>query len=387
MGKDTQRILVLDGIWNKTLAVVRSLGQRGLDVTAGEWTRFATALFSRHCSRKVVYPSPVSSPKQFIEWLISDMKTSGYAMVLPTELSTQMLLVENRSEIEKYTRLPFADNDLTSDIRDKAWLMRYAMDRGVPCPGTEFPEGIGSVEAIRESIEYPVVIKPRISSGSRGIVYVKKASDLIDSYSTVHRKYPDPIIQEFIPHGGAYGVGALLNFDSEPRASFVYRRLREYPVTGGPSTLRESVRNEEIRTLALDILKSLRWTGIAMVEFRVDRRDGRPKLLEINPRLWGSLWLAIRAGVDFPYLLYRMAVDGDVSPVHDYRTGVRCRWLIPGEFMHFLHNPDRFRLKPGFFSKDAEDDILSIDDPLPVIGRISSLFPLIYKKEMRELLF
>jgi len=388
MGKESHnKVLVLDGMWNKTLAAVRSLGQRGFHVTAGEWTRFATALFSRYCSRRVVYPSPVLAPEKFLDWLIAEIRTNSYDMVLPAELSTQMLLAKNRSDIERYTRFPFADHDQTSHVQDKAWLMRYAIENGIPCPGTLFPESVRSVEAMREEVAYPAVIKPRVSSGSRGIVYVKSPDDLVASYRTVHRKYPDPVIQEYIPSGGAYGVGALLNFNSEPRASFVYRRLREYPVSGGPSTLRESVRNEEIRSLALDILKSLKWTGIAMVEFRVDSRDGRPKLLEINPRLWGSLWLAIRSGVDFPYLLYKMAVDGDVEPLHDYRPGVKCRWLIPGEFMHFLHNPRRFRLDPGFFSGDAEDDILSFDDPLPTVGRISSLFPLIYRREMREILF
>ena len=388
MGKESHnKVLVLDGMWNKTLAAVRSLGQRGFHVTAGEWTRFATALFSRYCSRRVVYPSPVLAPEKFLDWLIAEIRTNSYDMVLPAELSTQMLLAKNRGDIERYTRFPFADHDQTSHVQDKAWLMRYAIENGIPCPGTLFPESVRSVEAMREEVAYPAVIKPRVSSGSRGIVYVKSPDDLVASYRTVHRKYPDPVIQEFISSGGAYGVGALLNFNSEPRASFVYRRLREYPVSGGPSTLRESVRNEEIRSLALDILKSLKWTGIAMVEFRVDSRDGRPKLLEINPRLWGSLWLAIRSGVDFPYLLYKMAVDGDVEPLHDYRPGVKCRWLIPGEFMHFLHNPRRFRLDPGFFSGDAEDDILSFDDPLPTVGRISSLFPLIYRREMREILF
>jgi predicted ATP-grasp superfamily ATP-dependent carboligase len=388
MGSDTRKkILVLDGMWNKTLAVVRSLGRHGFEITAGEWTRFATALFSRYCSRRVVYPSPVFAPVEFMDWLMREIKTSGYDMVLPAELSTQMLLAKNRRSVERYTRLPFADYDLTSRIQDKAWLMKYALENGIPCPETWFPESIASVEKMRETLAYPVVIKPRVSSGSRGVVYVKKADDLVAVFKAVHRKYPEPIVQEFIPHGGAYGVGALLNANSEPRASFVYRRLREYPVSGGPSTLRESVKNEEIRSLALDLLTSLKWTGIAMVEFRADSRNGRPKLLEINPRLWGSLWLAIRSGVDFPYLLYKLAVDGDVSPHHDYRPGVKCRWLIPGEFMHFLHNPARFRLNPGFFSGDAEDDILSLHDPLPTLGRISSIFPLIWKKEMREILF
>jgi predicted ATP-grasp superfamily ATP-dependent carboligase len=381
------KVLVLDGMWNKTLAVVRSLGQKEFHVTAGEWTRFAAALFSRYCDRKVVYPSPVLTPEKFIVWLTTEIKTNRYDVVLPTELNTQMLLARNRSTIEKYTRLPFADHELTSQIQDKAWLMNYAVSNNIPCPDTLFPETPDSLESMNNNLKYPLVIKPRVSSGSRGIVYVKKADDLLESYRTVHRKYPNPIVQEFIPNGGAFGVGALLNFQSKPRASFVYRRLREYPVSGGPSTLRESVKNEEIRHMALEILESLKWTGLAMVEFRVDARDGKPKLLEINPRLWGSLWLAIRSGVDFPYLLYKMALDGDVGPRHDYRPGVKCRWLIPGDLLHFLHNPERFKMSPGFFSNEAEDDILSFDDPMPTLGRISSLFPLMYKREMREILF
>jgi len=380
-------ILVLDGMWNKTLAVVRSLGQRGLHVTAGEWTRFSTALFSKYAKRSVVYPSPLSSPEKFMEWIIHEIRCTPYDMVFPAELSTQILLARNRTKIDPYTRLPFADDDLTGRIQDKAWLMRYAMDQGIPCPETYFPEGPESVGCMKDKLSYPLVIKPRVSSGSRGIVYVTKPDDLAASYRTVHEKYPAPIIQEYIPNGGAYGVGALLNFESRPRASFVYRRIREYPVSGGPSTLRESVRHDRIRDLALNLLTSLGWSGIAMVEFKVDARDGMPRLLEINPRLWGSVWLAIRSGIDFPYLLYRLAVDGDIARSDAYTTGVRCKWLIPGELMRFLHNPARFSPGQGLFAMDAEDDILSFDDPMPTIGRISSLLPLLYKKEMRQILF
>ena len=380
------KILVLDGMWNKSLAAVRSLGHRGFEITVGEWTRFATALFSRYCSRRVVYPSPVLTPGKFLSWLLDEIRTNSYDMVLPTELSTQMLLAKNRSDIERYTRFPFADHDLTVDIQDKAWLMRYAIDNGIPCPVTLFPESIRSVEAMREKVAYPVVIKPRVSSGSRGIVYVEKPDDLVASYKSVHGKYPSPIIQEFIPNGGAYGVGALLNFNSKPRASFVYRRLREYPVSGGPSTLRESVNNEGIRHMGLEILESLKWTGIAMVEFKVDSRDSRPKLLEINPRFWGSLQLAILSGVDFPYLLYKLAMKRDIDPINSYKTGVKSRWLIPGDLMNFIHNPNRFRMIPAFLSVKAKDDILSFDDPMPVLGRISSLLPLIYKREFRKII-
>ncbi|MEK7803544.1 MAG: ATP-grasp domain-containing protein, partial [Deltaproteobacteria bacterium] len=235
--------------------------------------------------------------------------------------------------------VPFADYALTANVQNKAWLMKYAETNGYPCPKT-LGTDLKSVPTVLndfcyEDVEYPLVIKPRESSGSRGIIYVKKPSEFPAALKKVQDRYPLPIVQEYIPHGGAYGVGALFNRNSEPKAAFVYKRLREYPVTGGPSTLRESVKNDEIKEIALNLLKSLKWTGIAMVEFRVDARDGRPKLMEINPRFWGSLQLAIISGVDFPYLLYKMAVDGDIEPVWDYRVGIRCRWLIPGDILHF----------------------------------------------------
>lgn len=98
--------------------------------------------------------------------------------------------------------------------------------------------------------------------------------------------------------GDAYGVSVLFN-KGEQRAIFTHKRLREYPISGGPSTLRESIRYPEIEEYALDLLTALNWHGVAMVEFRVDARDGKPKLIEINPGFWTGLPLAIYAGVDF----------------------------------------------------------------------------------------
>lgn len=121
-----------------------------------------------------------------------------------------------------------------------------------------------------------------------------------------------------------------------------------------------------------------------MVEFKADPRDGRPKLLEVNPRFWGSLHHAILSGVDFPHLLCRMAIEGDVPPVKGYRVGLRSRSVLHGELMHFASNPDRLRLKPGLFDFSVPDDLLSIDDPWPVVGRLSSLIPAFYDRELRE---
>ncbi|MCR4292374.1 MAG: ATP-grasp domain-containing protein [Candidatus Kuenenia sp.] len=383
------RVLVLDGMWNKSLAAVRSFGRKGFYVTAGERTRLATAIFSKYCSRRWVYSSPVISPVNFLNDLEAELKVGKYDVIFPMEFSTQVLLTNaaNRQMIERYTRLPFADESLAKKGNDKAFIMQYARERGIDVPTTYMVNNIEQLAAIAKETVYPALIKPRNSSGSRGIVYVKEKEELLTLYFKVHKEYPFPIIQEYIPDGGdVYGVGLLFNFQSEIRASFVYKRLRSHPVSGGPSTLRESVKREDVRDIAVSFMKSLRWTGVAHVEFKIDPRDGKPKLLEVNPRFWGSLQLAVESGIDFPFLLFKLAMEGDIEPVMDYNYGVRCRWLIPGDLLHFIKNPERLRLKPNFFDFKTKDDIISLNDPMPVIGRLLSVLTFLYDKEMKSLL-
>ncbi len=383
------RVLVLDGMWNKSLAAVRSFGRKRFYVTAGERTRLATAIFSKYCSRRWVYSSPVISPLNFLNDLEAELKVGKYDVIFPMEFSTQVLLTNaaNRQMIERYTRLPFVDAALAKKGNDKAFIMQYARERGIDVPTTYMVNDIEQLAAIAKETAYPVLIKPRNSSGSRGIVYVKEKGELLALYLKVHKEYPFPIIQEYIPDGGdVYGVGLLFNFQSEIRASFVYKRLRSHPVSGGPSTLRESVKREDVREIAGSFIKSLQWTGVAHVEFKIDPRDGKPKLLEVNPRFWGSLQLAVESGIDFPFLLFKLAMEGDIEPVMDYNAGVRCRWLIPGDLLHFIKNPERLRLKPNFFDFKTKDDIISLNDPMPVIGRLSSVLTFLYDKEMKNLL-
>jgi predicted ATP-grasp superfamily ATP-dependent carboligase len=233
-----------------------------------------------------------------------------------------------------------------------------------------------------------VLVKPRHSSGGRGILRVERPADLPAAYARVHARHPRPIVQECLPPGGAaLGVAVLMNFHSQPRASFAYRRLREYPVAGGPSTLRESVDLPGLRRLAERLLGLLGWVGVAMVEFKTDPRDGQPKLLEVNPRFWGSLHHAILCGVDFPYLLCRLALDGDVPAVEAYRTGVQSRSLLHGELLHALRRHGRGRLRPALWDFSVSDDVVSADDPLPVVGRIVSVAALLSRRDLRQMVW
>ncbi len=393
------RVLVTDGHFRKTLAVVRSLGRRGVRVTVGERTFLNTSFFSKYCCQRMVYPSPSLFPDQFIDFLLRELKKNHYVCLFPMEEETLLVVARHQSEISKYTALLIPDLAKIEFVRDKGNFLRFAEAHGIPVPKTY--EALSSLVLPHQrggesegvpfsAIPIPAVIKPRISSGSFGIVYVKKEGDLLPSYLKVHQRYPFPLVQEYIPDGGGtFGVSALFDERSNVKAAFVHKKLRMYPVQGGPSTLREGVKHPLLMELGLSLLKSLKWVGVAMLEFKVDPRDGLPKLMELNPRFWGSLQLAIFSGVDFPYLMLKIAKGEKFDPVLDYPAGRRSRWFLFGEILHFLNNPDRFRLQPSFFrffEPNTCDDILSRDDPLPVLGAMATFFTFLYDPEMKRFL-
>ena len=383
-------VLVTDGHFRKSLAVVRSLGRKGIPVAVGERTFLNTSFFSKYCTRRLVYPSPQQSPNQFIEFLLKEIKKKQYDCLFPMEEGTLLLLAKYHSQISEYTYLLIPDLKKIEFVRDKGNLMRFAESHGFPVPKTWYSPPLSPSPAMGGGMGEGVVIKPRISSGSFGIVYVKKREDLISSYQNVHERYPFPLIQEWIPDGGGvFGLSALFDEASSVKAAFVHKKLRMYPVQGGPSTLAEGVEHPQIMELGLSLLKSLNWVGVGMVEFKVDPRDGIPKLMEVNPRFWGSLQLAIVSGVDFPFLILKMARKECFDPVLRYAVGKRFRWLLLGDILHFLKHPQRFDLHPSFFNffdPNTSYDIFSIDDPLPLLGSVATFLTFLYDAEMKRFL-
>jgi predicted ATP-grasp superfamily ATP-dependent carboligase len=261
---------------------------------------------------------------------------------------------------------------------------------GLPMPNTWYPESRDDVVRIGGEADFPLIVKPRVSTGAMGLRRVADAGALAAAWDEVNTRFPKPIVQDYIPEGGgAFGASVLVGPQGERLASFVHRRLREYPVSGGASTLRASVRDPQLVEIAFRLLEAVEWFGVAMAEFRYDPRDGQPKLIELNPRFWGSLNLAIQSGVDFPWLLYRVARGERVEPVHDYREGVVGRWVLQGDLLHYLTNPNRRRMEPSFWKfrgRDWHYDITTWDDPLPTVAKILSLLLLLYDKELRRFL-
>ncbi|MFC1875670.1 ATP-grasp domain-containing protein [Thermodesulfobacteriota bacterium] len=380
-------VFVTDGHWRKTLAAVRALGQNRIKVTVGESTRLSMAAFSRYCHKGIVYPSPRSSPHNFLEFIHDLLAKKPFRMLLPMEEDIAYLLSGHLDTLSRLTYLPLPPRDTFTQVRNKAHVLRLAEQMGIPIPQTWHIQHLSQLDGIADMLPYPVVIKPQISSGAVGVAYPKNRQELKETYQTIHQRFPFPMIQEFIPReGSGYGASFLFDEQSCLKAGFVHKRLREYPVTGGASTLRVSIRHDDIYDMARTLLEKIGWFGVAMVEFKVDPRDGLPKLMEINPRFWGSLSLAIHAGVNFPLLLHKMAMGEHFDPVEKYRPGIACRWLIPGDMLHFIFNPDRGRITTDFFRFNARDtfyDILSAQDPVPAFIKILSPLTFLYDADMK----
>lgn len=364
-------VFVTDAQMRSSLAVIRSLGKQGLDVTAGEETRYATGAYSRYCNQKLVYPSPRREEEKFIGFLFDTLKSKKVDVLFPVADACLKPIIDHEEELSQYTQIALPPRETFMKGYDKGVTLRIALDNGIPCPRTFFLENHPDAARLAEVVEYPAVVKPRVSSGRRGVRVCKDPEDLVRAYESSASEFGPVVIQEFIPCGGELGVYTLLNHRSEPRALTVQRRIRSYPPSGGASTLRETFKDgcsQEAKELSLSLLKAMRWSGVAMVEFRIDARDGSLKLMEVNPRFWGSLHLSILSGVDFPYLLYQMVMNGDVEPVPDYQEGVQCRWLLPGDILWFLSSPKTWRNLKEFLRFDTPDDILSLHDPGPTLG-------------------
>jgi predicted ATP-grasp superfamily ATP-dependent carboligase len=263
--------------------------------------------------------------------------------------------------------------------KDRVLELARAVD--VPRPLTARPADVDEASAFAESVGFPVAIKPVDSSGSRGLRFVESPAAFPGAYRAVREEFGPPLVQEKLPEEGT-GMGAgFLFWNGELQAEFAYRRLREYPPSGGPSTLRESIAGRELLEPGRRLLESLDWHGVAMVEFKNDVRTDTPKLMEVNPRFWGSLHLPVYAGVDFPRLLVALAL-GETVETPDYEPGVRCRYLLPGDLLYVAATRDLAPLTDLASRTGEHFDIVSRTDPGPMAGRVAAMIRYAFDREM-----
>jgi len=380
-------VLVTDGQERSALAVVRSLGKAGCRVFVCSPTGRSLAGASRYCVADIKVPDALRASGPFVaavEGIVIERKID---VLIPISEGSLLSLLPEQHRLNGAC-VPFAASERFRRICDKETVLEAAARLGIATPRQRIVASPADrAQLDREPIRFPLVVKPARSlsdgNGARikaSVTHVADRAALDAALASYHPESYPLLLQQRID-GPGVGVFLLL-WQGEVLATFAHRRIREKPPGGGVSVYCESVRQSaEVVERSVKLLQEFGWQGVAMVEYKLDQHDGTPYLMEVNGRFWGSLQLAIDAGVDFPALLVAAALGRRVEPVVDYRLGVRSRWWW-GDVDHLAtrlrhsdaqlalsgDTPSRWRAVADFLKfwrAGDRNDVFRLSDPLP----------------------
>lgn len=332
------RVLVTDGEQRSALAIVRSLGRAGHAVEVVSTSGKSLAGASRWVREDHPVPDPLGEPEAFAEAVLECVRQRSIDALIPVTEASLRVLLHLKPELGDVL-LPFADAETFERVSDKKSILQVAEELGLFVPAQVSLADRESTAGL--TLSFPLVLKPWVSvirdegrNRKLGVMHVSSPAELEASLAAL----PDaafPVLAQHRIIGPGVGI-FLLTWAGRTRAEFAHRRIREKPPSGGVSVYRESIHvPPEWVEQAERLLERIGWHGVAMVEFKIDSETGRPYLMEVNGRFWGSLQLAIDAGVDFPRLLLDFARGLDVGSPPPYRDGIRLRWEW-GDVDHLL---------------------------------------------------
>ena len=319
------------------LTIVRDLGRSGIEVHGIARSPQGLGLASRYL-RSGVLRAP--GEEGVIEQLAALGKRLGGACLFAISEGDIAMLNRHRARLSDYTIL-FADQARMDSVLNKDRTYEAAARVGIRTPRTEQPLRMADVEALGASLRFPVVLKwanpllagPALSAAGLALdktVYCDTPAELLAYMQRFAQVGLFPLVQEYC---AGYGLGQfILMKNGEAHYTFQHKRLHEWPPEGGFSSMCESVPREQHADLmakSIALLRELSWEGVAMVEYRHDPASGESALMEVNGRFWGSLPLAYHAGANFATLAYRVFGLEEQVRNTPYRSGMRCRFMVP----------------------------------------------------------
>ena len=337
------KILVTDGDYKHTLGVVRSLGRQGHHVGVLAQGPRELAASSKFCSN--VELTPRLTFDNFAGVVVNVLERTQYDLLMPVGYLSTLAAASCREEVTLHTRLEVADSAKIEFAADKKRIRELGLKLGLNTPCTYYPATIEEARELAGQLKYPVVLKPPSEALPKGIRIVKSQNEFMPAFEGLRAAWPSspydlPIVQTFIP---GYGCGFFALYQNGVcKRVFMHRRIREYPPSGGGSCCAESFYDPALKEAGTKLLDALNWHGVAMVEFRYDPGQKKYTLLEVNPKFWGSLDLALAAGADFPRYLSEMASGENLSYSEAYRRPLRYHWPLSGEIQHLFMRPEAF---------------------------------------------
>jgi D-aspartate ligase len=379
----------------RALGVVRSLGRRGIPVLVLSGRDDTLAAKSRYATD--VVPLPEGGDPTLLLCDLAERFEIADWVLFPTADESAAVVAHSYNVLAERFRLASPPWETFRWAYDKRLSNELATRAGVPHPRTW--SVCSAEEAARLDVGFPLIIKPAVKESFNALTVAKAWR--VDSRRELQQRFTEAVqllpvellmIQELIPGSGKDGDGEQLSYAAlcqrgAPLAQLVARRTRQYPPDfGRASTFVETIEDPKVEEMSRRLLGHLGLDGLVEVEFKRDPRDGELKLLDINLRVWGWHTLAQRAGVDFPYLAYRLARGEEITERPHARTGER--WLrvstdLPSGMREVLRgNESLFPYLKTLFSRH-ESAIFARDDPLPALVELPLLFTTLVRRLRR----
>lgn len=373
------KILVPDYPGQQVIAGIKSLHAKGDSIDLAWQIKPHDYLFkSKYIRKYYKIPPAREGSSDYAQGLVELLKNQTYDLILPFGNDANHAVTLAQDEIRKYTKV-LTPTIATHEIAyDKQATIKYCKKIGVDVPATFFDYNECDLPAIAHDLQYPVVVKARSGSGVKaGMRYANNSKELIEKYHEIcdlivaHNRegYAQPIIQEFIP--GYVHDACLLLKDGKVLVILTQIRHLMYPISGGVGAINRTTKNQEVKAIATKLMESLNWHGPTQMEFKFDPRDKKYKLIEINPKLWGTLDLSIQSGVSFPVLIRDMLLGNPVTQPQ-YQAGNCYYFLFPQASLAFLQYIPRFGFKNLKIKEKITKKFYDVDwgDFKPLIGRI-----------------
>ena len=379
------KILLIEGNARQVLPMAKSLRQLGHEVTTYNSSKYDYGYASRYPNRKLIRYIDHSDEKGTYDEVLREVSSYGYDVVIPMNDDMAILLSKHKKELEQYTKVAVNDWGVFKKAMDKLSTMQICMANGIPCPVTL--QSKEEFDKVHSNLRYPLVIKPRIGCGAVGFHISADREDAERYIKDAERKFGPCLIQEYIPQTDLqYKAELFIDRAGELKSAVVFAKVRWYPVNGGSSTLNKTVDRKDIIEDCYKLLKTIGWRGYADIDLIQDPRDGRAKVIEINPRITGSVKICFKAGVNFAWQIVEDMQEEPVTPMMEYEEDVYLRYFQK-DVLWLLKSPDRFSSSPNWFNfRQNTDQIFDWSDPWPfIVSSFESIPKLIRDSRKRKL--
>ncbi|MFW6133021.1 MAG: ATP-grasp domain-containing protein [Planctomycetota bacterium] len=359
--------------WCRTAyAVVRSLARRGVRVHVGDESRLAMCRGSIHAASFSVLPDFLVRPEEYVEAVVAAMRRHNAGVLLPCHEDVGVFAAR-RERLPADIAVAIPSREQYALVEDKYDVIREAQACGLDVPRTITVGDVNEMEAAAAELSWPVVVKTRTGNSAKGVRVVRDIGELRAAFDGFVRDYALPphrwpFLQEHLP---GRGIGVCVICDrGRCNAVFGEQYLRcKDGHNLGTSTFRSAYRDDGLFERVGRLFERLGWHGVAHCDFVLDA-EGAARMIEVNPRPWGALWLAVQAGVDFPYLWYLLAQGATLPAPGDFDQRATCRWLL-GEAQAVLAMARSGRLRDllAVFRprRRCEHDDLDRGDPAPLL--------------------